>query len=110
MAFATLPGTLIHIDKVLEAIAQGNVADPALQIARVEFADKINKAAALKSIRQTLFLSIVVERGKRLNLSCFFKAWISSIGSPVASAIFAESSPIRSRFRAVSVRPLISPS
>ena len=73
MAFATLPGTLIHIDKALEAIAQGNVADPALQIARVEFADKINKAAVLESsIRQTLFLSIVVERGKWLNLSCFF--------------------------------------
>ena len=39
MAFATLPGTLIHINKALEAIAQGNVADPALQIAPVEFAD-----------------------------------------------------------------------
>ena len=39
MASATLPGTLIHIDKALKAIAQGNVADPALQIARVEFAD-----------------------------------------------------------------------
>ena len=49
-----------------------DAADPSLQIARVEFADKINKAAVLESIRQTLSLSIVVEGGKRLNLSCFF--------------------------------------
>ena len=49
-----------------------DAADPSLQIARVEFSDKINKAAVLESIRQTLFLSIVVERGKWLNLSCFF--------------------------------------
>ena len=50
-----------------------DAADPSLQIARVEFADKINKAAVLESsIRQTLFLSIVVEGGKRLNLPRFF--------------------------------------
>ncbi len=49
-----------------------DAADPSLQIARVEFADKINKAAVLESIRQTLSLSIVVEGGKRLNLPRFF--------------------------------------
>ena len=49
-----------------------DAADPSLQIARVEFADKINKAAVLESIRQILSLSIVVEGGKRLNLPRFF--------------------------------------
>ena len=50
MAFATLPGTLIHIDKALEAIAQGNVADPSLQIARVEFADGTEWSRMLSSL------------------------------------------------------------
>ena len=49
-----------------------DAADPSLQIVCVEFADKINKAAVLESIRQTLSLSIVVEGGKRLNLPRFF--------------------------------------
>ena len=49
-----------------------DAADPSLQIARVEFADKINEAAVWESIRQTLSLSIVVEGGKRLNLPRFF--------------------------------------